>query len=245
MKNKKTKTVVKQPVIVKSQSVQINQADKKSNMSWQDLESKYGKSQYERTFTILKEYNKLIGTHKRLIKPPEPLLLMQFKNGVSEWFSGVTQGVFEYKGSDGKDKKIWVSLKYLSTMKWGEDTVRYYNCSEDMIFPNGLQDTDVTADDVEKILIKQDLNHEKLKAKELEAQGSMFWNVAKGIGLIIFCIVGAIVLAKMFGVDIITAIKTTDAINQTISNITNTTNSTITSLGTNINEQIPNITIVR
>lgn len=166
---------------------------------WDVLKQQYGQANGELIDTPFQIHKKLFGVEKKLIKPNEPMLLLQKKDGSTEFYEGVTQGVFDYKGSDGLPKKVWISKKFLWSMNWGNDTVKYYNCLEDSFIPAGTTNTLIEFEELKKILDKQALNHEKLKTAELKARGDLFMDIAKGIALLIFAVGGVLAGSAMLG----------------------------------------------
>lgn len=171
---------------------------------WEQLEDKYGEATTQgETPTPLDHKKKLLSTKKEILKKDEPYLLLQYRNGRSKWFFGVTTGVFRYEGSDGKAKKIWLSQKFIGTMEWGDDYLKYYNCTEDWPIPHGMNDTQELADTIEKLITKIQLDHEKLKTDEIKARTENVWTIFKGIALIIGVTVGVIAVANILGVDIL------------------------------------------
>ena len=120
-------------------------------------------------------------------------MFFERRDGTVEFYEGVTAGIFNYKHTDGGDRFIIIAPNKIKKFGFGKKQFRGYFTHEDYPLPLP-QDPFMTSEQLNTLVQNSMNDYNKWKAKELQAKGIMWRQIAIGIAIII----GALILGQMF-----------------------------------------------
>lgn len=144
------------------------------------------KSQAREIELLIKKYEKLLKAHYELANFKEPVIFLMRRNGTVTFHEDATKGEFEFVNSADEKQRILLDGR-TKTFKYGKKTFQGYILHEDH----------ATQIPQEPILIAEEYNtsiqntlntNTNWRAKEQQAIGMKWQNIAIGIAIIICAI---------------------------------------------------------
>lgn len=142
------------------------------------------KSLAKKVKILFKRQQGMLKKYREMANFEEPIALLIRRTGKVEFHDRCTSGFFEFKHSDGKDRKIQLSPEFLKTFDYGKRTFKGYILDEDRPIP--LPESPLCTIETYEMGITKTLNDiSKWKQKEYEGIGKMWLNIAMALGLLL------------------------------------------------------------
>jgi hypothetical protein len=141
---------------------------------------------------IFKKYKKLFRSYFETANFEEPVMILMRRTGKAEFFEKATAGEFKFTHSDGEERNIILTPRFMQTFEYGKNQFKGFVCHED--FPMPLPEDPVLTTEMMGIIIEKTLNDmKKWKTEEWKAKTNFYWKVIIGIAIL----AGMYILYKM------------------------------------------------